>query len=119
MTLAGEPRRDHLDRGDLARGVLVPGRVHDPRRLQDQQARLLDLDAGLGDPLADHALLGERAAEADAARDTIDHQLERALGRPDHPHAVVDAPRAEPGLGDREAGALLAEQVRRRHAHAS
>jgi hypothetical protein len=29
---------------------------------------------------------------------------------------VVDAARAEPGLGDREPAALLAEQVGRRHA---
>ncbi len=40
------------------------------------------------------------------------HQLERPLGRADRAHAVVDAARAEPGLRDREAVALVADQVR-------
>ena len=52
-----------------------------------------------------------------AVGDAVDHQLERALAQPDHPHAVVDPARAEPRLRDREARALLADQVRRRHAH--
>ena len=45
------------------------------------------------------------------------HRLERALGRADQPHAVVDAARAEPSLRDLEAAALAEQQVGGRHAH--
>ena len=44
------------------------------------------------------------------------HHLQRALGHPDRPHRVVDAPRPEALLREPEALALLAEQVRGRHA---
>ena len=44
------------------------------------------------------------------------HRLQRALGQADQPHAVVDAPRPEPALGDLEAPPLAEEDVRRRHA---
>ena len=47
----------------------------------------------------------------------VDHDPERPLGDADRAHAVVDAARAEAGLGDGEAAALLAEQVVGRHAH--
>ena len=42
------------------------------------------------------------------------HGLERALGDADQPHAVVDAPGAEPPLRDLEAAALAEQQVRSR-----
>ena len=45
------------------------------------------------------------------------HQLQRPLGQPDHAHAVVDPAGTEPGLGDGEPAALLAEQVAGRHPH--
>ena len=45
----------------------------------------------------------------------VDHQRHRPLGHADRAHAVVDAARAQPGLGDREAAALLAQQIRHRH----
>ena len=63
------------------RGALVADGVHQPRRLQREQAGLLDLDARVGDPLLDHALLGQRLAEGDALRDPAAHQLERPLGQ--------------------------------------
>ena len=47
----------------------------------------------------------------------VDHEPERPLGDADRAHAVVDAARAEAGLGDGEAAALLAEQVVGRHPH--
>ena len=40
-----------------------------------------------------------------------------ALGDAERAHAVVDAAGPEPGLGDREALALAADQVGRRHPH--
>ena len=57
-------------------------------------------DPGLGDPLADHALARQRPAERDPALDPLAHQLDGPLGHADRAHAVVDAARAEPGLGD-------------------
>ena len=45
ITVRGEPGRDHLDRRDLEARALVADGVHQPRRLQREQARLLDLDA--------------------------------------------------------------------------
>ncbi len=41
------------------------------------------------------------------------HALERALGEPDQPHAVMDAPGAEPALRDLEAAAFAEQHVRR------
>jgi hypothetical protein len=49
--------------GDLHGRALVAHGVHQPRRLQREQAGLLDLHARVGDPLADHALVGQRLAE--------------------------------------------------------
>ena len=55
--------------------------------------------------------------KATRRRRPLAQQLERPLGRADRAHAVVDAARAEPGLGDGEAAALLAEHVVDGHAH--
>src|SRR5579875_1333792 len=108
-------RRDRdLDRLDLGVRALVADRVHEPRGLQDQQPGLLDPHPGLRDPVLHHSLVRERPAPRDPARRTAAEQLERPLGRADQPHAVVDAARAEPGLGDREPVALAGDQVRRR-----
>jgi hypothetical protein len=76
-----------------------------------EQPRLVDLDPAVGDPLADHTLLGDRLAERRALVSAAAHQLQRTLGGADRAHAVVDAARTQPRLGDREAAALLAEQV--------
>ena len=57
------------------------------------------------------------SAERHALGRAAAHQLERALGRADRAHAVVDAARAEPRLADQEAVALAGDQVRGRHAH--
>ena len=59
----------------------------------------------------------QRLAERDARDRALAHRLERALGGADRAHAVVDAARAEPGLGDHEAVALVRDQVRGGHAH--
>ena len=59
-------RHDDLDHRQLAARRLVADRVHQVRRLQRQQPRLLDLHARLGDVGADGALLRQRLAERDA-----------------------------------------------------
>ena len=73
--------------------------------------------ARLGDALARHALLGDRAAEGDARGGALAHQLERALGQADQAHAVVDAARSEAALRDLEAAAFAEQDVADRHAH--
>ena len=59
-------RGGDLDRLDLGVRALVADGVHQPGGLEDQQPQLLEPHPGLGDPVADHALLGERLAERDA-----------------------------------------------------
>src|SRR5690606_7233744 len=110
-------RRRHLDHGDLAARGLVADGIHHVGRLQHQQPRLLDADARSGDALARYALLGERLAERSAAAGALAHHLERALGRTDEPHAVVDPAGAEAALRDLEAAALAEKNVLLRHAH--
>jgi hypothetical protein len=41
----------------------------------------------------------------------VDHHLDGPLGRADRPHAVVDAARSEPHLGDLEAASLTEQDV--------
>ena len=74
-------------------GDLVVVAVHQPGGVQGEQAGLVDLDPGVGDPLPDHALLGQRAPERGALVGALAHQLERPLGGADRAHAVVDAAR--------------------------
>ena len=52
-----------------------------------------------------------------AQPDSANHAFQRALGRTDQAHAVVDAARPEARLGKREALAFLIENVRGGHAH--
>src|SRR5205807_3621695 len=70
----------------------------------------------LGDPVLDIAPRGHRLAEGHAGRGPGAHQLERTLGRPDGPHAVVYAARSQAGLGDHEALALARDEVLGGHA---
>src|SRR5690606_1194087 len=108
-------RRHDLDHGDLGARRLVADAVHRLGRLQHQKPRLVDRDARFGDGGHDDALLGERLAERDAGLGPGAHRLERALGQADQPHAVMDAARAEPTLGDLEAPPLAQQHVRLRH----
>ena len=102
---------------DLDPRVAVADRVHQPRGLHHEQPRHLELDPRLGDPVADVGVLGDRLAERLARVGPCAHQLERPLGRPDRPHAVVDPTRTEPGLGDHEAHPLAGDDVLGRDAH--
>src|SRR6185437_10519522 len=67
------------------------------------------------DPVADHALLGQRLAEGGARVRPGAYQLDGPLREADRAHAVVDPARAEPRLRDREPAALVADQVGRGH----
>ena len=93
--LAGHVRRHDLDHRDLLLRRLVAGRVHHPRGLQRQQARLVDLHARLGDALRVDALLGERLAERRCGCSARLHIFSSARSASaDQAHAVVDAARA-------------------------
>ena len=115
--LAGDVGRDDLDHRDLLLRDLVADGVHQVRRLQHQQARLLDHAARFGDPLLPHGLARDLGAERDAAGQPLHHQLERALGEADEAHAVVDAAGTEPSLRDLEAAPFALQHVGRGHAH--
>src|SRR5215472_10178909 len=112
----GHGRSRDLDGLDLGVRALVADRVHHPGGLEHEQPRRLDPDPGLSDPVLDHALVRQRAAERVPMRGPAAHQLQRPLGRADLPHAVMDAARAEPGLGDREPVTLVGDQVGGWHA---
>ena len=89
-----------------------------PRRIHRQEAAGLDLRGGVGNPVLDGLLLGERPAERHALVRVATHELERALHLPEPAHDVVDPPRAESLLREPERLALASERVRDRHANA-
>src|SRR5882757_10855368 len=114
---AGDPGNHHLDRGNFGTGALGSVVVDQPGSLEHQQPGLLDLQPAVRDLLAHHTLLGQRTAEGDPGGGPGDHRFDGPLGHADQPHAVVDPPWTESGLGDGEPAALLAEQVGHRHPH--
>src|SRR5579859_5038518 len=113
----GHGRGHDLDRLDLAVRALVAHGVHQPRGLEHQQPGLLDPDPGLGDPVLDDPLLGQRLAERGPGGHALARELQGVLSRADLPHAVVDAPGAQPRLRDREPLSLPGDQVLGRDVH--
>lgn len=111
----------HLDLGlcDLAQGVFGVALVDLDGGVEHDQARSVDLDARLGHPLEQHAVLGQRLAKGDLAGvvQPVDQPLERALRRADGAHRVVDASGAQAALHDLEAAALAEDHGVQRHAH--
>ena len=79
-----------------------PPDVELPGGVEHQQPGLLDGDPGVGDPLAVAAEVDQRLPEGGAVEPAADAELQRRLGEPDQPHAVVDPAGAEPALRDRE-----------------
>ena len=114
---AGHRRRDHLDHRDLgARGLVAHG-IHHVRGFQRQQSRLFDHAARFGDAFVPDGLFGDGLAEGHARAHAPAQQFQRAFGRADRAHAMVDAARAEAALGDLETAALAEQQILRRYAH--
>ena len=95
--------------GRRALGVHLPGRVqrHQPCRLH--------LRGGVCDPVLHRLLVGQQGAVRVARQRALAQHVERAPRDPEPAHAVVDPPRAEPLLGDQEAGTARAEQRVQRH----
>src|SRR5579872_1764961 len=79
--------------------------------MQRKEPRLFDLDPRVRDPLSDDTLLGERLAEGDTTLHALYHHLQRPLGQANTPHAVVDASRPQPTLGDGESLPLAPDDV--------
>src|SRR5215475_15169481 len=108
---------DDLDHGNLGACGLVTDHVHHVGGVQRQQARLVDLDAGLCDPVARHAVVRNGPAEGAATDGALTHLLQRALCDAHQPHAMMDAAGAEPPLRDLETAAFAEQDVRCRHAN--
>src|ERR687897_1570885 len=113
----GHVRCDDFDHGDLSPGLFVAYRIHHVGRFQGQEARLIYLHPGVGDPGLYNTLLRKRLPERLPSFDPLAHHLERPLCDAYEPHAVVDAPWSEAPLGDSEALALVPDDVLQRHAH--
>ena len=110
-------RPEELDQRDLLARGLLPVLVHHPGRVQRHQTRGLHLGRGVRDPVL-HGLLGrQRSAERVPLQRALAHDVEGAAGLAQPAHAVVDAAGAQPVLGDLEALADLADQIRLGHAH--
>ncbi|KRB79740.1 hypothetical protein ASE00_18685 [Sphingomonas sp. Root710] len=132
MVVAGAAAAEHLDRpvedllrhqrrGDLDHRDLLPRRlvadpVHHVGGLHRQQPGLFDHDARLGDVFQRYRLLRQRAAEGMAQCGAAAHPFEHPLGHADQPHAMVDAARPEPPLGDVETAAFAQQHIFGRHA---
>src|SRR3954454_11002775 len=107
---------EELDERDLLARSRGAFGVHLPCRVQRHQARRLHLRGGVGDPVLDRLLVGERAAARLAVERALAEHVERPLREPEPAHAVVDAPGPEPLLGDQEAGTIVAQEVLGRNA---
>src|SRR3984957_20070260 len=107
--IAGHLRRHRLDLRDQQMGGPVAVLVDCPRRLLAQQPGLIDPIAGLSNCLLHETLVNQWTAECHPITGPVDHQGQRAFGSAQRAHAVVDAPRPQPGLGDREPGAFFGE----------
>ena len=104
---AGAEELDHRHLGARRAGALG---VHHPGRVQRHQPRRLHLRGAVGDPVLDRLLVRQHRAVRVAVGGALAHHVEGAPRHPEPAHAVVDAPRDEPVLGEDEALALAAEQ---------
>ena len=102
---------------DLGLGALDADGVELPGGVQHEQPGRVDGDAGAGEALAVATEVGDRLAEGDPGGRPLAGQLERLLGQPDEPHAVVHPARPEATLGDLERAARAGEHGAARQAH--
>src|ERR1700743_275410 len=92
--------------------------IEQPGATIAKQPRLLEFDAGFGDPALYGVVLDHGAAERAALGSTDHHQLNEQLAEADRAHAMMDACWPKPDLRDLEAVAFRAEQILARHTHA-
>jgi hypothetical protein len=113
----GHLRHEDLGLGDLAEGEAGVALVDLHGGVEHDQARGVDLDARLCQPLQDHAVGGERLAEGLLAVvvHARDQPLHGLFGGADGPHAVVDAAGTQTALDDLEAAPFAQHELRCRH----
>ena len=115
---SADPRRDHLDRGDLGAGPLPRRAVSISHAVFSTSSRACSIS------IRDSAICcrttpcsADGPPKAYPALRPPAHQLQRPLGHAERPHAVVDAAGPEPGLSDREAAAARPIRFVDRHPH--
>src|SRR2546421_11631130 len=91
---------------------MMAGLIEPPCAAIGQQARLLELDSGFGDPALQGVVLIDGAAECGALRRSHHHELDQEFTQPDRAHAVMNACWPKPDLSNLEALAFLAQQIR-------
>ena len=94
-----KPGRYDLDGRDIDARGLVTVPVDPGCRSERQQPRLINFDARLRNPVLDIGEVGELAGKGLPLESPRAHQLQRQFALSDCPHAVVNAPGTETGLG--------------------
>src|SRR3989440_4921528 len=107
----------NFNHGDLVLRSLFAQVVDDPGCLERQEARLLDFQLRLGNPVLYDPLLSERLAKGYAGSGALAHEFQGILRSPNCTHAMMDASRTETGLGNGEAAAFFSQYVAHRNAH--
>ena len=110
-------RSDDLDRGNVDQRAKGAERVERPGGLHRQEPGLVDRHSGVGDDVTVSAEVGERLAERNAEHRSLAEALERALGRTDRTHAMVDAARTQTALRDLKAAAWPSDDAAHWEAH--
>src|SRR5690606_17860791 len=109
--LAGHFGCDNLDHRDFEAGPLITHLAHFAGGIQNQQARLIDQDASLGDAFASDAVIGQPLTESHALAGSAAHGLERSFGAADESHAVMNPAGPKPALGDLETAPFAQQYV--------
>src|SRR5262249_17184527 len=110
-------RCDHFDCCDLFAGLSIAYGVRQVGGVQDHEPGGVDLDARLGDVLADGAHVGQSLAEGHASEHAATHQFQRAFGHAHAAHAVVNPSWSQSCLCDLKTSAFAQQQVARGYAH--
>src|ERR1041384_4824401 len=100
-----------VDLGDRGIDLDVLPEIALPGRLIDKQARGAQLDLAIRNHPLDRLLVGKAGAEGLPLLRPLDGKLERRLAYADHRRRIGDARVDQPGLGQLEALAFIAEAV--------
>ena len=100
-----------FDHGNLRFRGFIPNGIHHPGGFQDQQASLLYFYPGFRNIGTNCALFRQRFAKGNPGLYTAAHVFDRALGDPNEAHAVMDAARPQPTLGNFKSPALSEQQI--------
>src|SRR6266566_2755488 len=96
----------NFNHGDLVLRSLFAQVVDDPGCFERQEARLLDLQLRLGNPVLYDPLLSERLAKGYAGSGALAHEFQGILRSPNCTHTMMNASRTQACLGNGEAGSI-------------